>query len=112
MKNYVQHGETLPLTAPSGGVVSGLPYLIGIIFGVALFTAAEGAKFELRRRGVFRDLPKTTGEAWTEGAQLYWNAGTAKLTTTAGNNKKVAIATEASATGDTVGVALIQPFAV
>jgi predicted RecA/RadA family phage recombinase len=109
MKNYDHHGDSMPFTAPAGGVVAGLPYLIGIFFGVASFTAAEAAPFELRVKGVFRDLPKKTGEAWAEGAALYFDPATGKLTTTAGTLKRVAGAAVAAAAGDTVGVAKILP---
>ena len=45
MKNFVQPGDVVELTAPSGGVVSGTVYLIGALVVVATVTAAEGAKF-------------------------------------------------------------------
>jgi predicted RecA/RadA family phage recombinase len=107
MKNYDHHGNSMPLTAPAGGVIAGLPYLIGILFGVASVTAAEGVIFELRTHGVFRDLPKKTGEAWSEGQALYFDTATGKLTTTAGSLKRVAAAAYAAGTGDAVGAAKI-----
>lgn len=110
MKNYVQHGDTIPLTAPNGGVVAGSPYLIGAIFGVAMISANAGDSFELRRRGVCT-FPKTTAEAWTEGAVLYFDPATGKLTTTAGALKKVALATSAAGAADTNGNAVILPAA-
>lgn len=110
MKNYVQHGDTLSLTAPAGGVVSGSPYLIGAIFGVAAHNAVEGDPFELRRKGVVT-LPKKTGEAWSEGSVLYFDPATGNLTTTAGSLKKVALAVVAAASADVVGSAVILPAA-
>ncbi len=111
MKNYIQHGDTLPLTAPSGGVVSGVPYLIGSIFGMADNSAAEGVQFELRRKGVMK-LPKKTGETWAEGDSLYWDNVALALTKTAGSLKKVAIATAVAASGDTIGAAVVLPVAL
>lgn len=104
-KNYVQDGETLDLTAPAGGVVSGTPYLIGSIFGVALDTIDAGNPFPLRVEGVFGNLPKKAAEAWTEGAPLYWDDVNKYLTTTAGALKRVAYAVKAALAADTVGTA-------
>jgi predicted RecA/RadA family phage recombinase len=102
MKNYVQDGDMLDLVAPSGGVVSGTAYLIGAILIVAAVSAAEGEAFAGATEGVYT-LPKTTGEAWTQGAKLYWNDTTKKLTTTASGNTLVGVATAAAASADTSG---------
>jgi predicted RecA/RadA family phage recombinase len=72
MNNYVQPGNTITLTAPSGGVVSGTAYQIGSLLVVAQTTAAEGAKFEALVNGVVT-LPKAASQAWTEGAKIYWD---------------------------------------
>jgi predicted RecA/RadA family phage recombinase len=72
MNNYVQPGNTITLTAPSGGVVSGTAYQIGSLLVVAQTTADEGAKFEALVNGVVT-LPKAASQAWTEGAKIYWN---------------------------------------
>jgi len=109
MKNYLQHGETLSLAAPSGGVVGGLPYLIGALFGVATHDAAEAALFEFRLKGVFSDLAKVTGTAWVAGDVLYWDNSAKKLTKVAASNRAVAIAALDAASGDTVGSALLVP---
>jgi predicted RecA/RadA family phage recombinase len=102
MKNFIQPGKNLTVAAPTGGVTSGDPVLIGALFGVAAFTAAETAEVELVTEGVFT-LPKTTGEAWSVGDVLYWDATGKKLTTTVGSNKRVGFATAAAATADTTG---------
>lgn len=111
MKNYVQDDDNIPLTAPAGGVVSGVAYLIGAIFGVAMYSAAEGMPFELRRKGVIT-FTKTTAEAWTEGQVLYFDPATGKLTTTAGSLKKVALAAAAAAANDATGKAVVLPLAL
>ncbi|UJX46635.1 DUF2190 family protein [Xanthobacter sp. YC-JY1] len=110
MKNFVQHGDTLDMTAPSGGVISGTGYLIGALFGVAIVSAAAGEKFAFRIVGVYT-LPKATGEAWTEGAIVYWDNTNKKLTTTSSGNTKVGTAASAAASGDTTGVARLNGVA-
>lgn len=95
MRNYVQPGKTLTLTAPSGGVVSGNFYKIGSVFGVAAQSAAEGERFDLETGEVY-ELPKTSAEAWAEGEAIYATAG-GIMTTTASGNTKVGIAAEVAA---------------
>lgn len=104
-RNYIQPGETLtviaPRTAPAG---SGL--LIGALFAVALSTAVAGKPVEARRVDVF-DLTKTAGQAWTAGAKLYWDNTAFSVTTTAGSNALIGVATQAQAAGDVIGRALL-----
>lgn len=85
MKNYVQEGCTLTMTAPAGGVVSGSAYLIGGLIVVAQISAAEGQPFEGATEGVF-DLPKADSQAWVEGAKVYWDNTNKVCTTTATSN--------------------------
>ena len=69
-KNYVQRGKTLTLTAPSGGVVSGLLYVIGKLIVIASFSANADEEFEAHRGEVWR-LPKAAGEVPVEGAEAF-----------------------------------------
>lgn len=78
--NYTQPGNVLTLTAPSGGVTSGGGYMIGALFVVALGDAAETETFEGQCTGVFA-LPKTSAQAWTEGAVIYWDVSAGEATT-------------------------------
>jgi len=79
--NFIQPGQVLTLTAPAGGVTSGVGYLIGARFVVALQDAAEGAAFEGQCTGVW-ELPKTSAQAWTEGVEVYWNGNAATTAST------------------------------
>lgn len=72
MKNFVQHGDTVTLSAPAGGVVSGGGYLIGALFGVAAQTVPAGQPFDLEVKGVF-DLPRADGAVFTPGAPVFWD---------------------------------------
>lgn len=112
MKNFVQCGDTLDLAAPVGGVVSGTPYLVGALFGIAAISAAAGETFTLTRVGVFGNLPKAThatDQAWAVGDLLYWDDTAKKLTKTALGNTLVAIATVAALSTAAVGTALLEP---
>ena len=103
MKNYVQPGNTLTLTAPYA-VTSGGGLLVGAIFGVAAGDVASGATVEAALTGVF-DLTKIGSQAWTVGAKVYWDDTNKRCTTVATDNTLVGVAVEAVAGGasDTIG---------
>jgi predicted RecA/RadA family phage recombinase len=102
MGNYIQPGNVLELTAPSGGVTSGAPVQIGQLLVVPAVTAAEGAKFSGQIVGVFT-IAKATGQAWAEGEILYWDAGNDRCTKTATGNLQVGCAAAAATSGATTG---------
>ena len=79
MKNFVQNGSTIPVTAPAGGVASGDGMLLGSLFGVASEDAAAGVTVEMATTGVY-DLPKVSGLAVTAGALIYWDQSDAAAT--------------------------------
>lgn len=85
MKNFIQSGDTLTMTAPAGGVVAGALVVLGSLFGVAAQSAAAGADFDLVTEGVF-SLPKKTGETPDIGAKVYWETATSSVTTTPTGN--------------------------
>ncbi len=102
MKNFVQTGDVIPLTAPYALASAGLGFLVGSLFAVSLSSAANGAAVEGAVNGVF-DLAKATGAAWTVGARIYWDDTAKNCTTTASTNKLIGVAVAAAASGDTVG---------
>lgn len=111
MKNFVQKGDTLTLVAPYA-VTSGGGLLVGSIFGVAATAAALGASVDADVVGVF-DLAKATGAAWTQGQKIYWDDTAKNCTGTVGTNKLIGVATQAAASGDTVGrVRLTAAFTI
>ena len=103
MKNYVQPGNTITLTAPYA-VTSGDGLLIGSIFGVAAGTAAVGEAVEAALTGVY-DLKKVASQAWAAGDKVYWDntAKEATKTTTSNNLIGVAVVAVAGGAGDTIG---------
>jgi predicted RecA/RadA family phage recombinase len=103
MKNYVQKGETLTLTAPYA-VSSGGGALVGSIFGVAATDVASGEEGEFQVAGVF-DLTREAGAStgWSQGALIYWNNTTKVITKTATSNKLIGVAVRAAADGDATG---------
>ena len=104
-RNFIQPGETLTLPAPRP-LASGDGFMVGAIMAVALAAAAQGAPVEGRRVGVF-DVAKATGQAWTVGQKVYWDATNNVATTTAGSNALIGAATQAQASGAAIGRVLL-----
>ncbi len=84
MNNFQQAGDTITLTAPSGGVVTGLGYKIGNLFVVATATVAETLPFEAQVTGVV-ELVKDAGTSWTEGELLYWDDSASNVVDASGS---------------------------
>jgi len=107
MKNYVQPGNAIRLIAPAGGVVSGRPYAIGGITGIATETEIEGGSFELAREGVYA-VEKDASE-FAPGDAVY-ALNRAATSDTAG--EFLGYATTTAGTGDeTVSVLLVTKAA-
>lgn len=91
MRNYVQPGDVLDLTAPTGGVVSGMGYVIGAIFAVATVDADVGDPFPGQVTGVV-ELPKLAAQAWSEGDVVYWDESEEEATTVSTGNVLIGVA--------------------
>jgi predicted RecA/RadA family phage recombinase len=104
MINFVQPGDVIEFTAPSGGVVAGVPKQIGQCVVVPAITAAQTLKFNGCITGVF-DLPKIGSQAWTEGAVVFWDEANDRCTTAGAGNIQLGICVKAvgSGAGETTG---------
>lgn len=71
MKTFIQNGNVITVTAPTGGVASGDGVIIGSLFGVAAFTAAEDQAVEIATCGVYV-LPKNLTAVIAQGARVAW----------------------------------------
>ena len=102
MKNFVQRGEIVTLAAPYD-LASGAGLLVGAIFGVATSAALSGATVEVALCGVY-ELAKTSAQAWTVGAKVYWD-DTAKVCTTVNtSNTLIGVAVAAAANPSATGL--------
>ena len=101
MKNFIQNGSVVTVPAPAN-VSSGGGVLVGTLFGVAAYSALSGADVEIKTDGVF-DLPKTSAQAWTIGAAIYWDNSNKVCTTSSSDTtligKAMAVAANPSDTG-------------
>ena len=106
MKNYVQPGETIEVTAPAA-LSSGDGVLVGTLFGVAQTDAANATQVQISRRGVFT-LPKVLAQAWTQGAKIYWDNTAKNCTTVATSNTIIGAAVVAAANPSATGTVLLD----
>lgn len=102
MKNFLQPGRIVPVTAPAD-VHSGDLVMVGKMFGVAVTDAANGAPLEICTEGVFT-LPKISAQAWTQGAAVYWDAAESKATSTASTNTMIGHAAQGASNPSASGV--------
>lgn len=101
MKNYVQDDDVITVAAPYN-VSSGGGALVGSLFGVAVTDALSGANVALATEGVF-DLAKTSAQAWTVGALIYWDDTNKVATTVSTSNTKIGVAVAAAANPSSTG---------
>lgn len=101
MKNFIQAGEHLTVAAPYD-VSSGGGALVGSLFGVAAADAVSGADVVLCTEGVYA-LAKTSAQAWTLGAKVYWDNTDKVCTTTATSNTLIGVAVAAAANPSSTG---------
>lgn len=106
MKNYIAPGEHITVAAPYA-VSAGGGALVGTVFGVAQADAESGADAVLVRRGVF-ELAKTSAQAWTVGAKLYWDDTNKVATTTASGNTLIGAALAVAANPSATGTVLLD----
>mgnify|MGYP000901228002 CR=1 FL=1 len=100
--NFKQPGEVLTLTAPYQRD-SGQGALVGAIFGVALSTVANGVAGEFSTEGVW-ELAKTSAQAWTAGARVFWNTSTKVCDSDPTTGPFIGTAVEAAADPSSTGI--------
>ena len=83
MKNYIQKGDVITVTA-SADITGGSMVKVGDLIGIAVTDIANGAKGEVKLTGVF-EVGKESDDI-AIGAKLYYKAATGTVTTTATSN--------------------------
>lgn len=111
MRNFIQPGRTVDLTAPSGGVVAGNGYKIGSFIGFAGTSAAQGLPFALHVEGIYDATAEGagSGQDLAEGDTVYWDNTNKRMTKTASGNTKAGLCCAAKATTATVVRVKLQP---
>ena len=96
---FVHSGKVLDMVAPSGGVTSGVPLIIGSVFGIPEVTALINEQFPMRGTGV-NEVPKATGFAPTQGAIAYWDVADSNVNSDTAN-PAVGVYEKAAGSSDT-----------
>ena len=94
MKNFVQRGENITVTAPEP-ILSGALAKVGNLIGVASTDATPGDKVALVTVGVFR-FPKIAADAFAVGDPVYLRTSDKLVSGTASGNSRVGVAVEPS----------------
>lgn len=97
MKNYVQEGDYLTITA-GADVAAGELVQFGSLHGVAVAAIANGEQGVIHMQGVY-SLPKLTaaaGDACTAGGPVYFSSGSVSGTDSSGTRKLVGYAMAAA----------------
>ncbi len=100
MKNYLQNGHIVRVITPAGGIASGEGLIVGSIFGIAAYSAADGEPLELATTGVYK-LPKATAAVLTVGARVAWDNTAKNINVPGAGRFPVGVATEAAGNGIT-----------
>jgi predicted RecA/RadA family phage recombinase len=100
MKNFVQTGDIVTVTAPYA-LAAGDGALVGSIFGVAQNAAAISTDVELAVEGVF-DITALGTDVAAQGTKVYWDNTNKRITITSAGNTLVGAVTVAKASGPTV----------
>jgi len=82
-----------------GGIASGDALIVGI-FGIAVYSSADGDPVELSTAGVFQ-LPKASAAVLTFGARVAWDNTAKEVTTPAAGRFPIGVAVEVAGNGVT-----------
>ena len=98
MRNYLQNGHVITVTAPTSGIASGDGLLIGSIFGIAAYASSEGDPVELATTGIYQ-LPKESTAVLTVGAPVSWDDSAKLVDAPAAGLFPIGIAVETAGNG-------------
>jgi predicted RecA/RadA family phage recombinase len=99
MKNFVQPGQNVTVTAPAGGVTSGDPVMIEALFGVATREADAGETVVIATTGVYT-LPKTSTDDIAVGAAVYFDSSAGEVTLSDGSGSNPMVGHAVTAAGN------------
>jgi predicted RecA/RadA family phage recombinase len=105
VNTLVDLGKSIQITA-AAAIVSGQPVLVGSIVGIAVTSYNIGDTATIWLCGK-HNLPKAA-EAWTAGAQIYWDNVNSVFTVVAAGNTSAGYAGAAQLLGDATGLVILR----
>ena len=109
MKNFSQPGDVITLAAPYDRV-AGEGALVGAIFGVATSTVLSTVNGQFVIDGVVT-IKKTSAQAWTQGALIYWDNTAKEATSVSTSNTRIGCAVVAAANPSATGTVRLNGIA-
>lgn len=100
MKNFLQEGKTVDVTASGQAYVSGQPFPIGEMVVVCLSDIADGASGPARVGGVY-SLKKKAATAMAFGLRVFWDTTNKQITNLDAEGVQAGWVTKAALAGDT-----------
>jgi predicted RecA/RadA family phage recombinase len=107
MKTQINQGKAIEVTTPGGGYISGQVVKVGSLIGISSNTYVSGDTAVIWLLGT-HFIAKTTGQAWTAGALLYWDNTNSLFTTTASGNTLAGYVYADAASADATGYILFR----
>lgn len=107
MNTLVVTGRSIEVAAPSGGLESGQPYLVGKLVGISANKYKEGETAVISLVGA-HDVPKATGAVWNQGDILYWDDSAKNFTKTSSANTQAGYAFVGAGSSAAVGQILLR----
>lgn len=106
MNTLLNQGKSIEIVA-GGTIASGTPVKTGSLVGIASNSYVSGDTAVIWLTGTHL-VPKATGAAWAQGAQLYWDATASNFTTTSTSNQFAGYAAIAALSADATGYILLR----
>jgi predicted RecA/RadA family phage recombinase len=106
MKNYVQKGENITVTA-AAAAASGSGVLIGSLFGIAAGDASIGDDLDLVTVGVFA-MAKVATDVFAVGGVVHWDDATSLVTTDDDTGANPAIGIAVTVAGNPSGTVNVR----
>ncbi len=107
MKNLVQRGENIIITASGSDINAGDLVIVGALACVAANDIADGYTGPAATQGVY-ELPKDNTVAISQGQKVYWSAANSNVTNVDTGNTLIGVAFEAAAQAATTVNVLIN----
>lgn len=106
MNTMVNKGRSIEVVAPSGGYASGQPVKVGSLVGISSNLYLQGDTAVIWLTGTH--TVAKAAQAWTAGAQLYWDATNNVFTTVSTSNTFAGYAWADALSGDATGLIMLR----
>ena len=111
MKNFIQAGNVVTLTAPYA-LASGDGALVGSIFGLATNAASSAASVELFVGQCVAEVTALSTDTGAAGIKMYWDNTNKRATVTSTSNSLIGVLMLAKVTATTVATIRLNGISI